>query len=73
MVLLCNMKDWIKALEYMKHEISLIDFEIAILGCGAYGLPLSVHIKDMGRQALHLGGTTQLLFGIMGSRWSDRG
>ncbi|MFT4305092.1 MAG: hypothetical protein ACMXX8_03285, partial [Candidatus Woesearchaeota archaeon] len=34
-------KDWFEALEYMKSEINEIDFDIAIIGCGAYGLPLA--------------------------------
>lgn len=63
--------DWIEALEYMKAEIKKIDFDIAIVGCGAYGLPLAVSIKEMGKQAIHLGGATQILFGIMGKRWED--
>ena len=55
----------------MEDKISEIDFDIAILGCGAYGLPLAAHIKRMGRQAIHLGGGTQLLFGIKGRRWEE--
>jgi hypothetical protein len=60
---------WFDALEYMKGQIDGIDFDIAVLGCGAYGFPLAAHIKRSGRKAVHLGGATQLLFGIMGRRW----
>lgn len=60
---------WFEALEYMKTEINNIDFDIAIIGCGAYGLPLASHVKDIGKKAIHLGGGTQLLFGIKGKRW----
>jgi len=63
--------DWFAALKSMEDKISEIDFDIAILGCGAYGLPLAAHIKRMGRQAIHLGGGTQLLFGIKGRRWEE--
>lgn len=62
-------KDWFEALNYMKSEIQKIDFDIAIIGCGAYGFPLASYVKKMGKQAIHLGGGTQLLFGIMGKRW----
>lgn len=62
---------WFDALEYMKEEIKKIDFDVALLGCGAYGLPLSVEIKKMGRQAIYLGGSLQLLFGIKGARWES--
>jgi hypothetical protein len=60
---------WFDALDYMKKEISKKDFDIAILGCGAYGLPLAAHVKSLGKQALHVGGGLQLLFGIRGKRW----
>jgi hypothetical protein len=62
-------KSWFEALDFMKSEIGRIDFDIAILGCGAYGMPLAAHIKRIGKQAIHLGGETQALFGIKGKRW----
>lgn len=62
-------RDWFQALEYMKDGVDQIDYDIAILGCGAYGFNLAAHIKRMGKKAVHLGGVTQLLFGIKGSRW----
>lgn len=60
---------WTEALEFMCEEIGAIDFDIAIIGAGAYGLPLGAFIKKIGRQAIHLGGATQILFGIKGARW----
>lgn len=65
-------KDWFEALEYMKKQISEIDFDICILGCGAYGLPLAAYVKRLGKQAVHLAGGTQLLFGILGKRWVEQ-
>lgn len=62
-------KDWFQALEYMYDEAMNIDFDIAIIGCGAYGFPLASKIKESGKQAIHLAGATQLLFGIKGKRW----
>ncbi|CAF4657494.1 unnamed protein product, partial [Rotaria sp. Silwood2] len=35
---------WFDALDYMKSAISKIDFDIAIIGAGAYGLPLAAPI-----------------------------
>lgn len=63
--------DWFDAYDHMRHEIDKIDFDVSILGCGAYGLPLAAHIKSKGKQAIHLGGSTQLLFGIKGKRWDN--
>ena len=62
-------KDWFEALDYMKSEIDKCDFDTALIGCGAYGFPLAAYCKKIGKQALQLGGITQLLFGIKGSRW----
>jgi len=62
---------WFAALDYMREAIDSKDFDIAILGCGAYGFPLAAHIKRMGKQAVHLGGATQILFGIKGLRWDS--
>lgn len=60
---------WFDALNDMIAKVSKIDFDVAIVGCGAYGLPLSAELKRMGKQVIHLGGATQLMFGIMGGRW----
>ena len=62
---------WFDALEWMYQEAMKIDFDIAIIGCGAYGFPLAVKIKEAGKQAVHLAGATQLLFGIKGKRWEE--
>ncbi len=64
-------KDWFEALESMKNQMEEIDFNIAIIGCGAYGFPLASHAKKLGKIGIHLGGVTQLLFGIKGSRWEN--
>ncbi len=61
--------DWEEALNYMFDQAMKIDFDVAIIGCGAYGMPLAAKLKDAGKTAVHLGGATQLLFGIKGARW----
>lgn len=60
---------WFDALEYMFVEAVKIDFDVAIIGCGAYGFPLAAKLKAVGKQVIHLGGATQLMFGIRGHRW----
>lgn len=64
-------ESWFEALEYMKDEIDKRDFDICLIGCGAYGLPLAAHVKRIGKKAMHLGGSLQLLFGIRGKRWEN--
>lgn len=64
-------EDWFEALDSMKRQICNIDFDIAIIGCGAYGFVLASYIKDIGKKAIHLGGPTQVMFGIIGKRWEE--
>ena len=61
--------DWQDALETLISQALARPFDVALLGCGAYGMPLGAAIKRAGRQAIHLGGSLQLLFGIRGRRW----
>jgi hypothetical protein len=61
---------WFEALDHMKGEVSQRDFDIALIGAGAYGLPLAAHVKRMGKMAIHMGGELQMLFGIKGRRWT---
>lgn len=67
----CEYNDWFEALDSMKAQMDKTDYDIVLLGCGAYGFPLAAHAKRMGKQAVHLGGALQLLFGIRGKRWDD--
>lgn len=62
---------WFDALDYMKEAMNAVDYDIAVIGCGAYGMPLAVHAKKMQKQAVHMGGATQILFGIKGNRWDN--
>jgi len=68
---LSDYRTWFEALEKMENDISKIDFDIAIISAGAYGLPLASFIKDMGKKAIHLAGASQMLFGVYGARWQD--
>lgn len=63
--------DWFEALHYMENQMDSIDYDIAIIGCGAYGFSLAAHAKRSGKKAVHLGGATQILFGIKGKRWDN--
>lgn len=67
----CDYSDWFEALDSMKKQMDATDYDIVLLGCGAYGFPLAAHAKRMGKQAVHLGGALQLLFGIRGRRWDN--
>lgn len=61
--------DWLAARDRMTHEMAKIDFDVAIIGAGAWSLPLAVRAKQMGKIGIHLGGSAQILFGVKGGRW----
>lgn len=62
-------QSWFEALRYLKNQINNIEFDIALIGCGAYAFPLAAYIKEKGKKAVVTAGATQLLFGIKGARW----
>lgn len=65
----CRFQSWFEALDYLKKEIDQQEFDIALLGCGPFGVPLVSYIKNKGKQAIYMGGSLQLVFGIRGARW----
>jgi hypothetical protein len=60
---------WFNALNEMQEQMARLEFDVCVVGAGAYGLPLAAHAKRLGRVAVHLGGATQIMFGIRGRRW----
>lgn len=64
-------EDWFEALNDMKEKIKNIDFDVALIGAGAYGIFLADYCKSLGKKVVHMGGVTQLLFGIKGARWDN--
>lgn len=63
---------WCEELNRLKDEILSKEFDVAIVGAGAYSLPLLAAVKSSGRKGIHLGGEIQLLFGIKGRRWDGK-
>lgn len=63
---------WFEAYDWLCEQITMKEFDVAIVGCGSYGLPLAGFIKSLSKKAIHLGGATQILFGIKGNRWDTR-
>jgi hypothetical protein len=63
---------WFDALDAMKVDIMKHDFDIALIGAGAYGSHLCWFVKSMQRQAIQTGGATQTMFGMIGKRWENR-
>lgn len=66
-------ENWNDEFSRMFDEIKSIDFDIALLGCGSFGLPLAGKIKtELNKSAIHMGGCLQNMFGIKGRRWMMR-
>jgi hypothetical protein len=64
-------RDWFEALEDLKSRMEKMEFDIALVGAGAWSLPLVAHAKAMGKKGIHLGGSLQLMFGIKGGRFDN--
>jgi hypothetical protein len=63
--------DLIAQFHILRDELRTNDSDVVIIGAGPLGFLLGAEAKKMGRIAVHLGGATQLLFGITGKRWDE--
>jgi glycosyltransferase involved in cell wall biosynthesis len=63
-------RSWAEGLEILSGKVAQEQFDVAVIGAGAWSLPLAAQIKKSGRSAIHTGGETQLFFGIKGQRWN---
>lgn len=64
-------KDGFERLDMMRAQMDAIEFDVVLVAAGGMSLPLVTHAKRSGAVGIHLGGDTQLLFGIRGRRWDD--
>jgi hypothetical protein len=65
-------RDWFETAEALKAELARVEFDIALLACGSYAVPLGLFIqRELKRQAIYVGGVLQLFFGIMGRRYDN--
>ena len=67
-------RDFLETLEVLQQAVEAAQpFDVALMGCGGYGLPLAAYIRgNLSRSAIYVGGGLQLMFGITGSRWLGR-
>jgi hypothetical protein len=64
-----NFATWFDALDTFKRDLEQRHFDVLLVGAGAWSIPLAVHARRMGKVGIHLGGATQMLFGVRGRRW----
>lgn len=62
---------WLGHYQKMCEDLSRLDFDLALVSCGGFGLITSDFIYKIGKTAVHVGGPLQLFFGIKGSRWKN--
>lgn len=64
-------KTWKKCLRKMVDDISKICFDVALVSCGSYGMPLCSEIYKLNKTVMYVGGVLQFMFGIKGGRFED--
>jgi hypothetical protein len=62
-------RDSIELYQIICAQISEYEFDIALIGAGALGIPLANYIKSLGKIGISLGGHLQIIFGVAGARW----
>lgn len=61
-----------ESLSIMKQDIGSMDFDLALLSCGGYAIPLCNFIKNLNKGAIYIGGELQRFFFIRGRRWAKQ-
>tara|TARA_B100000989_G_C19303726_1_gene369589 strand:+ start:58 stop:543 length:486 start_codon:yes stop_codon:yes gene_type:complete len=65
-----NGLDWSIHWKSLTQAIAKLDFDIAFLSCGGYGMITSAFIREeLQKSVVYVGGALQLWFGIKGKRW----
>jgi hypothetical protein len=62
---------WFDAYDDLRRQMEAEPFDVCIVGAGAWSVPLVAHAKKLGAFGIHMGGGTQIFFGIKGKRWDN--
>ena len=65
-----GISSWRDAVDYVVSAVKNTNADVAIIGCGGLGVPIGAELKRQGISAIVLGGATQVLFGLKGTRWA---
>jgi len=61
---------WFEHYKELQDKIRNLKFDVALVGCGGFGMPICNFIfTEMKSSVMFVGGSIQLFFGIIGSRW----
>jgi len=60
--------DWVQSLNSLEEspEWDPAINQVALLGCGAFGMPLAAHAQSRGMASIYVGGRAPTLFGVVG-------
>ncbi|MAV56143.1 MAG: hypothetical protein CMI79_01210 [Candidatus Pelagibacter sp.] len=65
--------NWSETFMKMIQDISILDFDIALVSCGGYGLPICDFIYTrIKKSSIYVGGVLPLLFGVTCQRYKDK-
>ena len=64
-----GLDSWEEAVSTVVKEVPT-DAEVVIVGCGGLGMLIGAALKAKGKVVIVMGGATQVLFGICGTRWA---
>jgi hypothetical protein len=63
--------DWWTRYARVRDAVESAPYDVLLVGAGGVSLLLAAHAKRTGRVGFHMGGPTQVLFGVRGRRWDD--
>ncbi len=65
-------ESWFDSMKKLEEKILTCNFDVALIGCGAYGYPLAASIRKSGKTSIELCGSIVKLFGIYGKGLEER-
>jgi len=65
-----NCNHWGDTVNYIMKEIEKYDFDVLLAGASTSSVFYAQHAKELGKIGIQTGGVVQLMFGILGYRWT---
>jgi len=63
-------KDWQEHVEAFLPQLDSIEFDVALVAAGGYGMLISDYVfTTRHRSVMYIGGALQIFFGVIGKRW----
>ena len=62
---------WEERLARVTGAVEAEPYDVLLVGAGGISILLAAHARRMGKIGFHMGGPTQILFGIRGRRWDN--